>query len=79
MDKDMKLREAIKQARKAFWNEIDGDTDLPEGFGIEIKGAVKTYDQDVGSFKEVKAREESIGKELQSFRRQEKEGEGDME
>lgn len=66
-NEDIKLCKAVIKARKAFWKEIDGDTNIPESFGIKVEGLVKSYDKDVGKSKLVRSTDNSIGQELQKF------------
>lgn len=67
MDKEVKLEKALQEAKKAFWDEIDGDTDLPSGFGVEVIGLVKTYDTDVGDTKLATNSTHSYGHELEKY------------
>jgi hypothetical protein len=61
----LKLLKAVIEARKAFWEEIDGDTDLPSGFGVQINGYAWVFDEDLQKQKLVRETEQSIGQELQ--------------
>lgn len=78
-DKEIKLEKAIQRAKEAFWDEIDGDTDLPSGFGVEIKGLTKKRDEDTGKTRIATNSTQSHGQDLEKMLEKDKEDETNEE
>lgn len=76
ISRQQKLQKALEKAVDAFWNEIDGDTDLPSGFGIQVKGMARVHDDNTGRWRIHNGYDQSIGLELAKMMEEEQEGGG---